>query len=550
MASNSGVGWRGEIWAHLRGRNKRQAQNFSSLIQSHNKLFESSTTLAVKNEQLKVEAAKLKEENISLHIRGDASGDKNQISDQKLFKKQEELTESHRQIAEHALQIVNLNNALQEKEKQLQSVQAKILEVEAMNGGLRSANKNLEQTILELEATNQMLKDEHQALQLAFTALEEKYRKCQEDNRDLVERWMQQKSKDADKLNEENDKILRKRQAKIKEDLAEAAKEPVQIIPENDSPLIPVCGQANLPAISIPTRILTKLDAHESEVFAVKWNNTGTQFATGGSDRKIKLWEVINGKCENRGILQGSNAGITCIEFDIEERLVLGASNDFASRVWSLADHRLRHTLTGHSGKVLAAKFFGDTVKVVSGSNDRTLKIWDLVSRACIRTIFAGSSCNDLVTHQGTSIISGHFDKKVRFWDNRTSGDGVVKEVSLGGRVTSLDLSKDGNQILCCTRDDSLKILDLRTCSVLAILNADEFKVSCDWSRAVFSPDSSYAVAGSQEGSLYVWDTQKHTLDKVLKGHDNAVIACSWNPTGSSIVSCEKHRKVILWSDF
>ena len=54
-----------------------------------------------------------------------------------------------------------------------------------------------------------MLKDEHQALQLAFTALEEKYRKCQEDNRDLVERWMQQKSKDADKLNEENDKILR-----------------------------------------------------------------------------------------------------------------------------------------------------------------------------------------------------------------------------------------------------------------------------------------------------------------------------------------------------
>eukprot|EP00106_Octopus_bimaculoides_P018521 XP_014785963.1 PREDICTED: uncharacterized protein LOC106880500 [Octopus bimaculoides] len=100
MASNSGVGWRGEIWAHLRGRNKRQAQNFSSLIQSHNKLFESSTTLAVKNEQLKVEAAKLKEENISLHIRGDASGDKNQISDQKLFKKQEELTESHRQIAE------------------------------------------------------------------------------------------------------------------------------------------------------------------------------------------------------------------------------------------------------------------------------------------------------------------------------------------------------------------------------------------------------------------------------------------------------------------
>lgn len=549
MASGSGVGWRGEIWARLRCRNKRQTHSFSCLIQSHNKLFDSCSTLSIKNEQLKVETAKLKEENIGLHIRGDG-GEKNQISEQKLYKIQEELTELHRQRAENALQIVNLNNELQEKEKQIQNTQTKLGDSDATISGLRAAIGNLEQTILELEATNQMLKDEHQALQLAFTALEEKYRKCQEDNRDLVERWMQQKSKDADKLNEENDKILRKRQAKIREDLAEAAKEPVQIVPENDSSPLSVCGLPNVPAISIPTRVHCKSDAHDSEVFAVKWNSSGTRFATGGSDRKIKLWEVINGKCENRGVLQGSNAGITCIEFDMEERLVLGASNDFASRVWSLSDHRLRHTLTGHSGKVLAAKFFGDSMKVVSGSNDRTLKVWDLISRACVRTIFAGSSCNDLVTLGGTSIISGHFDKKVRFWDNRTSGDGVLKEVSLGGRVTSLDLSGDSHCILCCTRDDSLKILDLRTYSVLATLNADEFKVSCDWSRAVFSPDMSYAAAGSQDGSLCIWDTKKYTLEKVLKGHDNAVIACSWNPTGSLIASCEKHRKVIVWSDF
>ena len=42
-----------------------------------------------------------------------------------------------------------------------------------------------------------------------------------------------------------------------------------------------------------------------------------------------------------------------------------------------------QHTLTGHSGKVLSAKFLGDSARVVSGSHDRTLKIWDLHSRAC-----------------------------------------------------------------------------------------------------------------------------------------------------------------------
>ena len=49
-----------------------------------------------------------------------------------------------------------------------------------------------------------MLKDEHQALQLAFTALEDKYQKAQDDNRELIERWMAQKAKDADVMNEEN----------------------------------------------------------------------------------------------------------------------------------------------------------------------------------------------------------------------------------------------------------------------------------------------------------------------------------------------------------
>nr|CAD7195804.1 unnamed protein product [Timema douglasi] len=104
------------------------------------------------------------------------------------------------------------------------------------------------------------------------------------------------------------------------------------------------------------------------------------------------------------------------------------------------------HTLTGHSNKVMAAKFLGEPTKVVTGSYDRTLKIWDLRSRACINTKFAGSSCNDLVTSDGSgsTIISGHFDKTIRFWDMRA--DSHINEISLQGKVTSLDLSRGHKQ--------------------------------------------------------------------------------------------------------
>lgn len=42
-----------------------------------------------------------------------------------------------------------------------------------------------------------------------------------------------------------------------------------------------------------------------------------------------------------------------------------------------------QHTLTGHSGKVLSARFLLDNARIVSGSYDRTLKLWDLRSKVC-----------------------------------------------------------------------------------------------------------------------------------------------------------------------
>ena len=43
-----------------------------------------------------------------------------------------------------------------------------------------------------------------------------------------------------------------------------------------------------------------------------------------------------------RGALTGSNAGITSVEFDVNGSTMLAASNDFATRVWTVDDQRLR----------------------------------------------------------------------------------------------------------------------------------------------------------------------------------------------------------------
>ncbi len=58
-----------------------------------------------------------------------------------------------------------------------------------------------------------------------------------------------------------------------------------------------------------------------------------------------------------------------------------------------------------------------------------------------VKTLFAGSSCNDVVVVDGMNVIGGHFDKKIRFYDLR-SDSSTTREILLEGRITSLDLTK------------------------------------------------------------------------------------------------------------
>ncbi|XP_070538023.1 autophagy-related protein 16-1-like isoform X2 [Ptychodera flava] len=562
MADSREPKWRKNIRKQLSERNKVQYEYFKDLINNHNKIFEGTDSMRSQNFQLQIQVEKLKQENLDLQVKvetggnnegGKASNEKIQSLEQKLFKLQEELTEMHRRKGENAQQFINVSHQLQEREKELSSKDNELSTTLSTLEALRKEMKNLEETISEKETAYQLLKDEHQALQLACTSYEEKLRKTQAENEELITRWMELKGKQAEFLNLDNEDYHRRKQTKLKKEIDEAVKTQVVISPPKGMDRLRSGSTSSAICYSavIPTHAHHKLDAHDGEVNAVRFSSSGSVCATGGADRKIKLWEYTQGQLQLRGSLTGSNAGIMCVDFDTSDQHVLGASNDFASRVWSIGDHRLRHTLTGHSGKVLTAKFMGDPYKVVSGSHDRTLKLWDLRSRACTRTIFAGSSCNDLVTSDlaGSTVISGHFDKRIRFWDTRS--DTSSNEITLQGRVTSLDLSPDNrSMLLACTRDDSLKIIDLRMSQVITTCCADGFHVGNDYTRAVFSPDGQYALAGSQDGSVCIWETNTGRLEtRLTKEHSSSVVAVAWHPTGAMVMSCDRTKKAILWSD-
>uniref|UniRef100_A0A8C5FWC6 ATG16 autophagy related 16-like 1 (S. cerevisiae) n=1 Tax=Gadus morhua TaxID=8049 RepID=A0A8C5FWC6_GADMO len=555
MADRRGDTWKRHISEQLRMRDRVQRQAFEEIISQYNRLLEKSDMQAVLSERYQSDGPRGSQLSAA---DGGMRGDIQQEMSQMRIKHQEELTELHKKRGELAQNVIELNNQIQLKDKEIQRNEAKLVpclstQIATLEGDCRKLNTFLQ----DLERANQMLKDEYDALQITFSALEEKLRRTTEDNQELVSRWMAEKAQEANRLNAENEKDCRRRQAKLQKELADAAKEPLPLDPKRISQVPPgglldsignIFGWLALCECWAKRCGLSCFqEAHDGEVNAVRFSPGSRLLATGGMDRRVKLWEVVSGHCEPKGALTGSNAGITSIEFDSAGSYLLAASNDFASRIWTVDDFRLRHTLTGHSGKVLAARFLLDNTRIVSGSYDRTLKLWDLRSKVCMKTVFAGSSCNDIVCTE-QCVMSGHFDKKVRFWDIRA--ESIVRELELQGRVTSLDLSQERTELLTCSRDDLLKIIDLRTNTVRHTFSAPGFKCGADWTRVCFSPDSNYVVGGSADGGVYVWNVLTGKLERLLdKHHSSAINAVSWSPSGAFVLSVEKGSKAVLWSD-
>ncbi|KAK1134575.1 hypothetical protein K0M31_007357 [Melipona bicolor] len=355
-ASESGVSslsrennWRKNLILQLQERNKRQTYCFADLISLHNRLFENANTLRGENIQLTITNETLRREAAS----GTPGLSVNADLEARLLKQAEELATLHKRKGEHTQQIVDLNNKLQEMMKELQAKEISLAESVELNANLRLEISKCLSRERELEGVNQMLKDEHQALQLAFASLEEKLRKVQEENRQLIERLIKYKTRDAEKVNEENDNFLKKRQAKMQKELEDAARDTRPISPDRSSLKEGISG---LPT-AVPTKVSVTFTAHDGEVYAVKWSPAERMLATGGADRKVKLWNISKGASENKGILVGSNAGVMCVDFDSTGTLILGASNDYASRVWTVNDFRLKELFEGEMVSTRNMKF-------------------------------------------------------------------------------------------------------------------------------------------------------------------------------------------------
>ncbi|KAG2151487.1 hypothetical protein DEU56DRAFT_553851 [Suillus clintonianus] len=220
---------------------------------------------------------------------------------------------------------------------------------------------------------------------------------------------------------------------------------------------------------------------------------------------------------------------------------------DVARKAYISARGRPAQTMRGHKGQVNAVAFFKDSRRMVTGSVDSTLRIWD-VRNGAFGEPFEGNHCVLSVAvspNERRFASSGVFDDAIIIWDVESKQKVFCPLVKpLRYLVYSLCFSPNGKILASGSDDKTVVLWDAETGAVLTTLHGHRDSVF----SVAFSPDGLKLASGSRDHSIRVWQTDNAELLLDINAHENHVRSVVWSPDGQQLVSASSDRTVKFWN--
>ncbi|XP_034217292.1 autophagy-related protein 16 isoform X1 [Prunus dulcis] len=424
--------------------------------------------------------------------------------------------------------------SLQEKEAAVADLQKELTE---KRDECSQLTVDLEEKIKALE----LVVSENKEIRAQLEEMSIRAKNAEAESKVLIDRWMLEKMKDAERLNEANalyeDMIERLRAS----GLEKLARQQVDgVVRQSEE------GAEYFVESTIPSACKSRIHAHEGGCASILFEYNSGKLITGGQDGSIKMWDTNTGQLNHT--LHGCIGSVLDITITHDNRSIIAASSSNKLYAWDVRSGRVRHTLTGHMDKVCAVDVSNSSRHVVSAAYDRTIKVWDLQKGYCTNTIIFPKNCNALCfSMDGQTICSGHVDGNLRLWDIE-KGKLLSEVAAHSNAVTSISLSRNGNVVLTSGRDNVHNLFDMRSLEVCGTLRATGNRVASNWSRSCISPDDNYVAAGSADGSVYIWSISKADIVSTLKEHTASVLCCSWSGHGKPLASADKNGIVCTWA--
>ena len=219
------------------------------------------------------------------------------------------------------------------------------------------------------------------------------------------------------------------------------------------------------------------------------------QVLIGSSDLGCVVWDLMAGTFTPIW----AHTDITSCAFSSDEKLIAVGSSDGKTRIVDAGTRRLQAELVGHTLPISQIHFSTNNSKILTVSDDKTMRIWSSNDRQVERSLGdAGGQVKSAVLSQdGSKLAVLREDGKVCLWNAIEAGC----HFGASGVFTSIAFAPDGSRLALGAADGAIRIMETDTGRTLSEWQTTDDQIN----SLAFGPDGHLLVSGSDLGVVSVW---------------------------------------------
>jgi serine/threonine protein kinase len=248
---------------------------------------------------------------------------------------------------------------------------------------------------------------------------------------------------------------------------------------------------------------------------------------------------------QTHACLEGHGDEVTSIACLPDGRRVLSGSRDQTIRLWDVVSGQELRCLRGHAGAVLAVAVSADGRFALSGGDDRLVHLWDLESGWELRRFKAyhGPVCSLAFSADGRWALSGHQKNLVHLWEIST-GKGLRELKGHHGEVTAVAFSPRTARAFSASHDGTARVWNLHDGREICSFRKPSVRIL----SLAIAPSEDWAVFGCANHLAHVWDIRSEQERLLLRGHRQEVASVAVSPDGRHILTGSRDSTIRLWS--